>query len=268
MKVLYVSDLDGTLLNNDETTSEYTNKVINNLVEKGLIFSYATARSYYTSHKVAKGLEISIPVINYNGTMITDKDGRLILKNFFTDEIKDVIKELINNDVYPLIYSFINSAEKFSYNFEKSSEGLREFVLTRRDERSRDVTTENELLDGEIFHITCIDEKEKLEPLYENLKEKYHCLFYLDFYTKRQWLEIMPKTVSKGNAVAELKEYLGCDKVVVFGDAGNDMDMFKAADEAYAVENAVDELKNIATGIIESNNNDGVAKFLEINAIF
>ena len=42
MKTLYVSDLDGTLLRSDETTSEYTNSVINNLTDRGMIFSYAT----------------------------------------------------------------------------------------------------------------------------------------------------------------------------------------------------------------------------------
>ena len=45
------------------------------------------------------------------------------------------------------------------------------------------------------------------------------------------------------------------------------MDMFKIADECYAVSNAVDELKAIATGIIDSNNNDGVAKWLANHAI-
>ena len=264
-KVLYVTDLDGTLLKSDETTSDYTNEIINSLIKKGMVFSYATARSYYTSHKVASGIKTPFPVINYNGTMITDKNGSTILKNFFDEEIKDVIKELLKNDICPIVYSLINSKEKFSYNFEKSSDGVKEFILTRRDERSRDVRTDNELVDGEIFHITCIDEKEKLEASYEKLKEKYHCLFYLDFYSKRQWLEIMPKTVSKGNAVKQLKEYLGCDKVVVFGDAGNDVDMFSVADEAYAVENAAEELKKIATDVIGSNNADGVAKWLNEN---
>ena len=50
--------------------------------------------------------------------------------------------------------------------------------------------------------------------------------------------------------------------VISFGDAVNDLPMFEASDECYAVANAVDELKAAATGIIESNVDDGVAKWL------
>ena len=42
--------------------------------------------------------------------------------------------------------------------------------------------------------------------------------------------------------------------------------MFRMADEAYAVKNAIDECKEIAAGIIESSNMDGVAKWLEAHA--
>ena len=56
---------------------------------------------------------------------------------------------------------------------------------------------------------------------------------------------------------------LGCDRLVVFGDQKNDIDMFKAADACYAVSNAVDELKALATDLIQSNNEDGVARWLE-----
>ena len=56
MKSLYISDLDGTLLRSDARTSEYTNRTINALVERGMLFSYATARSYLTACKVTAGL--------------------------------------------------------------------------------------------------------------------------------------------------------------------------------------------------------------------
>lgn len=51
MDNLYVSDLDGTLLRSNEVASEYTCSVINNLVNKGMLFSYATARSLITAKK-------------------------------------------------------------------------------------------------------------------------------------------------------------------------------------------------------------------------
>ena len=53
-KTLFVTDLDGTLLRSDQKTSKFTNSVINMLVEKGMLFSYATARSWNTAHKVQK----------------------------------------------------------------------------------------------------------------------------------------------------------------------------------------------------------------------
>lgn len=55
---------------------------------------------------------------------------------------------------------------------------------------------------------------------------------------------------------------MGCDRIVVFGDSVNDISMFEIADEAYAVENAIDELKEKATSVIDSNDEDGVAKLL------
>ena len=76
----------------------------------------------------------------------------------------------------------------------------------------------------------------------------------------------MPLTASKSHATQQLKELLGCEKLVVFGDGKNDSDMFEMADEGYAVENAVDELKRIATAVIEGNDKDGVARWLQAHA--
>ena len=63
--------------------------------------------------------------------------------------------------------------------------------------------------------------------------------------------------------ILKMKEQYGFRKVVAFGDSVNDMPMFRVADEAYAVGNALEELKNIATGVIGRNEDDAVARFLE-----
>ena len=121
-----------------------------------------------------------------------------------------------------------------------------------------------------MYYITCIDDEQKLYPLYKKLKKipLLNCIYQKDIYSGRQWLEIMSVDASKANAVMQLKELLQCEKVVCFGDGKNDISMFKAADECYAVENAVDELKRIATGVIQSNNSDGVARWLLENAAY
>jgi len=264
MKTLYVTDLDGTLLRSDERTSDYTNKVINHLVAQGLVFSYATARSYHTSHKVTQGLNADFPLIVYNGAMVVDNvSGDFLIKNFFNDEINNVIDDLIQHDIFPIVYAFIDGTEKFTYVPEKCSAETKAFLATRKnDKRDHPVDTEMDLAIGEIFYITCIDSAEKLEPLYHKYADNYHCVFQEDIYTKHQWLEIMPKAASKANAIGQLKEYLGCQKVIVFGDGKNDIDMFEMADEAYAVSNAAEELKQIATNVIGCNNDDAVAKWL------
>jgi len=62
-----------------------------------------------------------------------------------------------------------------------------------------------------------------------------------------------------------LVEYIGIDPsdVVAFGDDINDLGMLKSAGTAVAVSNAIDEVKVVADHITESNDQDGVAKFLE-----
>lgn len=265
MKVLYVSDLDGTLLRSNAKTSEYTNQVINELTSKGVFFSYATARSYFTATKVTEGLNAKIPIITYNGAVILQNDTyEIIAKNVFgRKEINEILDVLLQHDIHPLVYSYISGREKCSYVLEKCNTATKEFLLTRKgDTRENPIEFEKDLGSGDVFYFTCIDKYDKLEPIYIHFKEKYHCIFQQDIYSGEQWLEIIPQTVSKANAILQLKEYLGIDYVVAFGDGKNDIEMFEIADESYAVENAVDELKAIATGIIESNDSDGVVKWL------
>ncbi len=72
----------------------------------------------------------------------------------------------------------------------------------------------------------------------------------------------MPEKASKAEAIKRLKEIWHCGKVVSFGDAVNDIPMFEISDECYAVANGVAELKACATGVIASNDEDGVARWL------
>lgn len=265
-KTLYVSDLDGTLLRSDERTSEYTNRVINSLTDKGILFSYATARSWITARKVTRGIDAKIPLIVYNGSFIVDNVSGKILKGNYFDKtaVNGLLDELFSKQIYPIVYSYIDETEKFSYVPELSTVGMKKFTDSRKgDIRENSVSSADDLRKGDIFYVTCIDTPEKLFSIYEKYKEQFHCVYQIDIYTDEQWLEIMPMEASKANAVKQLKDMYQCEKVVAFGDGKNDIDMFAIADECYAVSNAHEDLKKVATGIIGSNNEDGVAKWLE-----
>lgn len=267
MSILYVSDLDGTLLRSNESTSEYTNHVINSLVDKGMIFSYATARSLITAKKVTKGIKAKIPLIVYNGTFIIDNiTEEILIANYFDDSVYSVLEDLFSQNVYPIVYAYINGKEKFSFVPELCTNGMKMFLESRKgDIRTNSVDSLHKLKEGNIFYITCIDEPQKLKPLYDKYKDKFHCVYDTDIYTKEQWLEIMPLEASKSNAIKQLQVLLNCEKLIVFGDGKNDIDMFQIADESYAVANAHEELKKYATEVILSNDEDGVAKWLENN---
>ena len=267
MSKLYVSDLDGTLLRSDQVTSDYTNQVINTLVDKGMLFSYATARSLITAKKVTMGIQAKIPLIVYNGAFVIDNVTEdILIANYFDDTVFTLLDDLFNNNIYPIVYSYIKGSEKFSFVPELCTKGMNKFIESRNgDVRTNAVSSPAELKLGNVFYITCIDDSEKLKPLYNKYKDTYHCVFQTDIYTKDKWLEIMPIEASKSNAIKQLQTMLGCEKLIAFGDGINDIDMFQIADESYAVANAHEELKKHATAVISSNDEDGVAKWLEGN---
>ena len=265
MKTLYVSDLDGTLLRRNERTSDYTNSVINRLTEKGMLFSYATARSLVTAQKVTQGLTARIPLIVYNGAFVIDSfTENILIENYFGSAVSGLLDDLFANGIYPIVYAYIGGKEKLSFVPDLCTRGMKTFLDSRRgDIRTHTVTEVSALKQGKIFYITCIDEPEKLAPLYAKFRELYHCVYQEDIYSGEQWLEIMPKETSKSNAIRQLRALLGCERLVAFGDGRNDIDMFQLADEAYAVRNADEELKQYADAVIASNDEDGVAKWLE-----
>lgn len=267
MNTLYVTDLDGTLLNSNGQISQYSIQTINGLVAKGMQFTYATARSLVSASVVAKGLSTTIPVIAYNGALIVNPaTGEVISSLSFTGEEAARIREVLQeHGANPLVYAYVDGVERVSYVTGRENEGIRRYLEVRKgDRRFRPLEDETLLYQGNIFYFTCIADREELLPLYEIFKRdgRYRCTLQQELYRPEFFLEIMPEKASKAEAIKRLKEIWHCGKVVSFGDAVNDIPMFEISDECYAVANGVAELKACATGVIASNDEDGVARWL------
>lgn len=267
MPTLYLSDLDGTLLRSDQRTSAFTNATINQLVNEGMLFSYATARSYHTARKVTAGLDAKIPLIVYNGAFIIDNiTQELLLTNLFTaEEATSILHDVLHAGVSPIVYC-LNDKERFVYNRTRINHETQEFVDSRQgDSRDTPVDSDDKLFRKGTFYFTCIDTAARLTPLYEKYRDIFTCVFSRDIYSGAQWLEIMPKAATKAHAARQLAKLLQCERIVAFGDAVNDIPLFEAADECYAVANAAPELKASATGVIAGNDEDGVAHWLALH---
>ena len=267
MKTLYISDLDGTLLNKEGCISDYTIETINKLIDKGMNFTYATARSLVSATPITKNLNLNLPLIIYNGTFIIDgKSGKFIHKNIFNDSQVEFVKNVMKkNKINPMVYALIDGKERVTIINKKLNDGIKEYLTKRKDDPRINLTNDlHSLYQGEVYYFTVIGSYQELNSVYEILKDNvdYNVAFQQEIYRAEYWLEIMPKTASKANAILKLKEILKYDEVICFGDAINDLEMFKISNQSYAVENAVDQLKEQATAIIDSNENDGVANWL------
>ena len=132
------------------------------------------------------------------------------------------------------------------------------------DKRLTPVDSPEALLQGETYYFTFIHDQAALEPLWKQVKELswLNLTFQQDLYRKEYWLEITSEQATKAQAALRLKERLGCDRLVAFGDAMNDLPLFAVADESCAVANAQESVLAAASRVIGSNEEDGVAKYL------
>lgn len=272
-KTLYLSDLDGTLLRPDATISAFTAETLRCLVAEGMLFSYATARSWLTAGKVTGPLgKLHLPVIAHNGATIVDAaDGRVLQALYFTGEEKDfLLKFLFAHRLSPIGYSrggdgTSSHDERVAFTLENASRGLHAYLDSRRGDERLTETPRERLGDGKIYYFTCIvDHKDEVQEAYEALKAdgRFTVDLQRDIYSDCWYFEVMPKAATKANAAKRLAKLYGCDRIVCFGDGVNDLSMFRVADEAYAVMNGADVLKQAATAVIGSNAEDGTAKKL------
>jgi hypothetical protein len=269
MKTLYVSDLDGTLLNSRVEISNNSVEIINSLIHQGMNFTFATARSLDSAYKITEGLKLKLPVVVYNGTFIMEQSSGKILKgNYFSQEERLFVENNIKvYNLHPLVYTYIKGKERVCWDTSFVNEGMSLYINSRKNSKRLTPCTSENLYFGDVFYYTIIDKRENLLSFYNRVKvnKSLRVTLQQDIYNEHWWCEIMPAMATKANGILALKEMYGFDKIVSFGDAINDVPMFEISDECYTVENAVEELKAISTNVISSNDKDGVALWLKEN---
>lgn len=271
MKTLYLTDLDGTFLNSKGEISERSATLIDEITHKGALFSVATARTYATVMDMFEGVLLPCPLVLMNGVTIYDPVNKNILKsNPIPEDIANkVIAAFRKHNIEPMLY-FQNGEILDIYYSEPINEYQREYVSQRINcKTKRFIKSSSPVsVDGRnLVYIVSLDSYERLNSIYNEIADipEARSMFYRDTYTDCYFLEIITSQISKGTAAKQIKEALSIDKIIAFGDNLNDIPLFEVADECYAVSNAHEDLKALATGVIGSNDEDAVAEFIYKN---
>ncbi|WP_446897341.1 HAD-IIB family hydrolase [Clostridium sp. LBM24168] len=271
---LYISDLDGTLLNSKQVVSERSAGIINKLIESGLNFTIATARSYEASKNILEPLRLKVPIILNNGAFIYNPfSGENIVENYLLrEDVKLILNTYFSKNISPFISAVDSGGNKKIFYSGVFNKGQDIYINSRKknkDRRLQKVTDFSIIKNFNIINIFAIEEGGKLNYEYKLFKEKLQvsCHYTEEIYSKGFfWLETTNINANKSCAAIYLKKYLKADRLICFGDNLNDEPLFMVADKKYAVKNAYARLKKLATEIIDSNDEDGVAKFLKLNS--
>lgn len=271
MKKLYISDMDGTLLQSDGTLSAYTKAKLNDFYEKDIPFSVATARSMVSAMPILDGVRFKAPIVLMNGVFVYDTETKKAVKyhEISHSAMKKVLDIFYSHNLHPFMFLY-GDDYKLSIKYTIfDNDGMKEFYDMRVDMLDgRFTQTDDMTIIPQGQHSVYINYyalPQILDGVVEKLKNvsEIDFAYYKDSYSDDWLIEIYSHTASKANGAREASEIVNAEHIVAFGDNLNDIKMLQGADTAVAVSNAVPQVKEIADIIIGDNNNDSVVKFIE-----
>lgn len=270
---IYISDLDGTLLRDDATLSSFSRDKLAELIEGGVNFTIASARSFSSLGTIVGEVPFRMPIIEINGAFITDyHTGEHLVINRIDDEIVERIFSCVReHGLQPFVSTFNGSAD--CLYFEKLINGGMEWYhgdrVANRDKRLRRVGDLTGVFGEKVISMNVMGKHDDVKCVAEVIEREVgdrleNFLFENPYSPGWWWLTIHDRKACKSIAIRELMELegFGAGDLTVFGDNLNDVKMFQMAGRAIAVGNATDEIKGYADEIIGPNEVDSVVKYI------
>lgn len=266
-RMLFVTNLDGSLLNSSGEISSYSKIKLNTMIKHGALITIATTRSVETLLPLLEGVEMKVPIIIMNGAVQYDLKKRTYLacKKMNPEIAKQIIhifeKRNLNcfthtiiNDVLHVYYiRLINPVEEKIYHSKKR--------LPEQSYVCGDLPD-----DQSVLSITAVDQLETILTVKDaimNLKiapaVNVEC-YPDDEHEGYYFIEITSREASVKNAILDMKTHYAATSVVAFGNDIRNSSMLEVSDYPYVVENASVELKIMDWAAIGSNDSDAVVK--------
>ncbi len=261
-------DLDGTLLTTQKELTEYTRSVLRKAIEQGIVVMPATGRPL---SGVPKEL-LEFPGIRYavtaNGGRVVDiAAGKAMYEKLVpVDTARKVLEIFGHYDSLREIYF-----EGVGYASEEALRNIGRYLeeppmaayLVSTRVPVRDVMAKFEEENRSV---------DKVQGLFLSVEDRNLAIEELRAVPGIEItgaldknIEVNAEGVNKGNAMVKLGEHLGIarEEIMAFGDGSNDLQMLREVGTGVAMSNAGEEIKAAADYIALSNDEEGVAHFIE-----
>lgn len=259
---LIASDVDGTLVK-DSSREVYDEMidVIRKLTDAGYHFVVASGRQYGSIRRMFERADRKLHYIAENGAHIILNGETFSLTKMCRDDVEGIMQDL--RALYQQDCHVVASTSRGCFLESKNED----FINLISNEYRNDVTLTEDILaeDVEIIKLA-VYKKGTIRPIGESLLIPKWQDRVKTCMAGEEWVDFMDKSVDKGNALKKIQEALGIsrEETMVFGDNNNDLGLILAAEESYAVENAVKEVKEAAKHICPDYTQKGVCQVLRV----
>lgn len=267
-----ILDLDGTLLDSEKNISPKTKAALIDAQQKGIKLVLASGRPTTGMIQHAEELEMAKHhglLVSYNGAKVIDCQtmAELYSRGLTVSEGKAVLEHLKQFDVKVMIdkgnYMYVNNVFADHLMYRGTEINIIEYEARGGNFLLCEQADLAESLDHELSKILTAGDPEYLAENHKKMmapfEQTLNAMFTADFY-----FEFTAKNVDKAQALATVLQPMGIEpaEMMAVGDGHNDRSMLEYAGFSIAMENAVQELKDIATHVTLSNDDDGIAHIL------
>lgn len=247
LKKMLVLDLDGTLLNSQKQIDKITIEAINKAKKYVNEIVIASGRGHESINNFYKDMGLEGFKIALNGSYVMDNQNEILYANFIKGSVLEAALNLALKYKVKIFFTGINEHIYFDQNAGDYSVSEIKEIVGQSKERflkfSMDVSRLTEL--NEL--------RADLDKLSLNisLSDEGH-------------FEVTNYGISKITGINYLAEKMNIElsDIIAIGDSENDLAMLKEVGTSVAMGNATEEVKNISEYITKTNNNFGVAYFL------
>ena len=266
-KKLIAVDLDGTLLTSTNTISKKSKETIEKVLDFGHKVVIITGRDFYGSIKVARELfnrHYGGLVASSNGALVFDlaKNQPIINHTIPREVVKEMIAYGKSLGLDYLIYhdNKILAEKDDAYDLD---------FLSKKNKLEVEIIEDlADKLDFDLNKLLFSAKPSLIEKVKSDFEEKFKGKVN-PIHSMPQFLDCMPAGIHKGRSLLEIADFYGIDHkdTLAFGDEINDETMIEMAGTGIAMANASDYVKNLADDICPTNDDDGIALYLEKNIL-